>query len=227
MGLIALFIYFFVKKVDDEDSGKDETTTLVSERGSTNYALTSSPTGRNDSRFAVDKDGPGLWEFTNDLDPEKKRIFGMILSVSIGIVYGFTMIPFQIWYNDEDDKGNEPGELDFAFSHYSGIFIFTTAVYLIYTMYTRNQPQLFRQSMFPGFISGVMWGIANAGFFVANANLGLAVGYPMVAIMPVVISSFWSVFYFREIQGRRNLSILSAALFINVLAVVFVALSFD
>jgi glucose uptake protein GlcU len=81
--------------------------------------------------------------------------------------------------------------------------------------------------MFPGFISGVMWGIANAGFFVANANLGLAVGYPMVAIMPVVISSFWSVFYFREIQGRRNLSILSAALFINVLAVVFVALSFD
>eukprot|EP00002_Diphylleia_rotans_P009774 TRINITY_DN20127_c0_g1_i1.p1 TRINITY_DN20127_c0_g1~~TRINITY_DN20127_c0_g1_i1.p1 ORF type:complete len:358 (+),score=75.47 TRINITY_DN20127_c0_g1_i1:55-1128(+) len=226
LGLVALFIYFFVKKVDQ---GGDSESTPINQYTPSGGRLDISPSYSllDDARFSVDRDGPGIWAFTNDLDPDRKRIFGMALSVAIGIVYGFTMIPFQIWFEDEDDKGNEPGELDFAFSHYSGIFLFSTAAFLLYTAYTRNQPQLFRQTLVPGFISGVMWGIANAGFFVANANLGLAVGYPMVAITPVIISSAWSVFYFHEVQGKRDLSILSVALLINVVAVILVALSFE
>ncbi|CAF5118366.1 unnamed protein product, partial [Rotaria socialis] len=40
--------------------------------------------------------------------------------------------------------------------------------------------------------SGSMWAIANIGFILAISSLTGAVAYPIVAILPGVVTSLWS-----------------------------------
>jgi glucose uptake protein GlcU len=71
----------------------------------------------------------------------------------------------------------------------------------------------------PALLSGLLWGIANAGFMIATSSLGFTVGYPLGVIMPSFVNSFWAVFVFHEIRGARNLLALASALGCVCLAV--------
>ena len=47
---------------------------------------------------------------------------------------------------------------------------------------------------------GAMWGIAQAGFFIANGALSPAVTFPIATSMPGVVAALLSVFVFGEIK---------------------------
>lgn len=64
----------------------------------------------------------------------------------------------------------------FALSHFAGIFLTSTAITVVYSLYKRNKPQVFPQSIMPALFAGTLWGVAQSGWFVGNANLGLTVG---------------------------------------------------
>ena len=74
-------------------------------------------------------------------------------------------------------------------------------------------------------ISGAMWGIAEAGWMVANGTLGMVIAYPIVAVCPMLINTLWAVFLYREIQGRRNIILLIAAMSFNIASVLCTVIS--
>ena len=90
--------------------------------------------------------------------------------------------------------------LDYVFATFCGIYLTSTAYFLIYAAYQRNRPKIYPRVILPGFIAGVLWSIATAGWFVANKVLSEAIAFPIVSTGPGVITAFLGVFVFHEIQ---------------------------
>jgi glucose uptake protein GlcU len=74
-------------------------------------------------------------------------------------------------------------------------------------------------------ISGAMWGIANIGFIVAISALTSSVAFPIVSVLPGIVTSLWSLFLFREIQGMRNYIFLGIGMLVRILAAALSGLS--
>ena len=84
-------------------------------------------------------------------------------------------------------------------------------------MYKKNKPDVYVKSILPGFISGLMWGIAQTGWFYANAIVSQVVSYPIISCGPTIISSIWGMTLYKEITGKKN------AILIVVVALVLIA----
>jgi len=143
-----------------------------------------------------------------------KYPLGLGLAVLSGLLYGVNMLPMTLWVQDQNNQGIKPGPLDFVFSHFTGIYIYSTAVFLVYCVYNAiysRPPKIYAAAIFPSMIAGAMWGVAQCGLMSATQILGYAVGFPIGSAGPLLVSSTWSVLYFREIRGTRNLLLLSGS----------------
>ena len=67
--------------------------------------------------------------------------------------------------------------------------------------------------------------LAQISYFLANENVGLVITSPLTSVGPGLVASLWSLFLFKEIQGRRNILLLCAAFGCTLIAVLFIALS--
>jgi len=139
-----------------------------------------------------------------------KPIFGIALAIFSGLLYGVNTVPGSLWDQQQKAEGHPPGTFDFVFSHFTGIYLFSSVIFLAYCLLQRP-PQVFPQSILPSYISGAMWGIAQCGLMMAIAISGYTVGFPIGSAGPLVVSSLWSVLYFREIRGMKNLLLLLAS----------------
>lgn len=90
--------------------------------------------------------------------------------------------------------------MNYLFGVYSGILFTSTFYMCVYSVIKRNKPKIYPQVIFPGLISGIMWGIAMCktppphlpltpifhipmlivGWFLANQHLSLAISFPLV-----------------------------------------------
>ena len=77
----------------------------------------------------------------------------------------------------------------------------------------------------PAVLSGLMWGVAQTCWFVANGLLSFSVAFPIITSAPGLVAALWGVFVFGEIAGRRNYAILVLAATLNITAAVLIALS--
>jgi len=143
-----------------------------------------------------------------DRVPKKFRPFvGIFLAIFSGILYGVNLVPYKLWEQEQDPA---PKPLAFILSHFTGIFLFSTVVWIVYSL-VKRPPQVFPQTMLPSFVSGAMWGIAQCGLIVATGTLGFTIGFPIGSAGPSIVNALWSVFAFREIRGKKNLSLLVVA----------------
>jgi len=154
-------------------------------------------------------------------NPTTQKIIAIILSIISGLFYGFNTLP--VTYLIEHNPGSGP--LDFAFSHFSGIFLCSTAILVIYCISKKNRPVFNRESLMSGLVAGVLWGTAQCGWFVGNANLGLAVAFPLICIGPGLVASIIGVVIFKEVTGKRNFIFLIAAFMLTVAGVLCIAYS--
>ena len=60
------------------------------------------------------------------------------------------------------------------------------------------------QVVLPALASGIMWGVGDALWFVANEKLGFVVAFPIVLAGPGIVASLWGIFLLRELEGTRN-----------------------
>ncbi|VDK77623.1 unnamed protein product [Cylicostephanus goldi] len=74
-------------------------------------------------------------------------------------------------------------------------------------------------------IAGAMWAIAQTSWFVANDKLSQAVTFPIISMVPGVCAAMWSIFYFKEITGRRNVNILMVAITTTLIGAFLVGIS--
>merc|ERR1719352_1946423 len=98
--------------------------------------------------------------------------------------------------------------LDYVFNQFCGILLASIGYFLLYCVYMGNEPKINPQIALPGFLSGVMWAVAQVCWFVANAELGYSTSFPIVLIGPGLIATLWSVFLFKDIRGARNYKVL-------------------
>ena len=64
------------------------------------------------------------------------------------------MVPMMLWAQQQEDEGNTPGPLDFVFSHFTGIYLYSTVVFIIYCIVNRP-PKIYPAAILPGMVSGM------------------------------------------------------------------------
>jgi hypothetical protein len=168
--------------------------------------------------------------FLNRLSDPLQKTLGCALAALAGLFYGLMFIPDQ-YIRDHPDKFMHKGEkpsmngLYYVGSQYSGILLSSIFYFIVYAILKRNKPVINPSIALPALISGTMWAIANIGFIVAISALKSAVAYPIVSVLPGIVTSLWSLFWFREIQGKRNYIFLACGMTIRCLAALLSGLS--
>eukprot|EP01105_Mastigella_eilhardi_P016156 TRINITY_DN3698_c0_g1_i1.p1 TRINITY_DN3698_c0_g1~~TRINITY_DN3698_c0_g1_i1.p1 ORF type:complete len:363 (-),score=77.55 TRINITY_DN3698_c0_g1_i1:276-1301(-) len=86
-----------------------------------------------------------------------KRIVGIGLALISGLFYGSNFDPPQ-WLIDhgEDGEKHSANGIDYVFPHFCGIFLTSTAYFLIYCAAMKNRPRIYPEAITPGFISGLV-----------------------------------------------------------------------
>ncbi|CAF0885812.1 unnamed protein product [Didymodactylos carnosus] len=176
--------------------------------------------------YPRDEDFP----FLNRLSRLQQKILGYILAALAGVFYGIMFIPDSYIRDHPEDfqrNGENPASngLYYVNSQYSGILLSSTFYFIVYSGLKRNKPSINPSICLPAMVSGTMWAIANIGFIVAISALKQAVAYPIVSVLPGIVTSLWSLFFFREISGRRNLIFLGSGMALRCLAAVLSGLS--
>ncbi|RUS74234.1 hypothetical protein EGW08_018002 [Elysia chlorotica] len=147
--------------------------------------------------------------FIEDFPPTTKKLTGLVLCLLSGICYGLNFVPSIYVQDNYSDQGATKNGLDYVFAQYCGIYLASAVYFYIYCLMKKNSPKVYPQVILPGLVSGILWAIATACWFVANAELSESVSFPIVSTGPSAIASlFWGVCVFREVRGVRNILIL-------------------
>ncbi|VDO03666.1 unnamed protein product [Rodentolepis nana] len=149
---------------------------------------------------------------------------GVLLAVIAGSLYGNNFVPTQ--YIQTRYEGASVEGLHYVFANFVGIWMASTAIFLIYALCKRNRPWIpSPKAIIPALISGVLWGTAQSAWFVANAALGEPVTFPIITTCPALIATICGSIFFREIRGKRNYILLALAFCVTAVGVTLNALS--
>jgi glucose uptake protein GlcU len=114
--------------------------------------------------------------------------------------------------------------LDYVFSQFCGIYLAAVLWTMVYCVGMGNKPKLYPQVVLPGFISGVMWAIAQFSWFISNECLQYSITYPLTTGGPGYIASAIGIYY-GEISGKRNFQFFFASLCIQVVGFALISSS--
>jgi len=189
-----------------------------------NSVKTKAITGHDEKKLETD------FPFLNRLSDPVQKALGCGLAAVAGAFYGTMFIPDQ-YIRDHREKFTYKNDMPpnnglyYVSSQYSGILLSSFFYFIIYTTLKRNKPSINPSITLPAMASGAMWAIANIGFIVAISALKSSVAYPIVSVLPGIVTSLWSLFWFREIQGTRNYIFLACGMFVRCLAAFLSGLS--
>lgn len=177
---------------------------------------------------------------TDHLPVTVQRILGVTMAIASGLLYGSCFDPPQYVANKAKwihDHGEEPhgrfhrwvddsaSLADYILSQFLGIWATSLFYFLLYAGCTCNKPTVFPQTSAPAVISGILWAVAQAAWFVANENLSYPESFPLVCLGPGMVASLWGVFLFKEITGTRNYILLCVNFAFAIGAVAMIVLS--
>jgi len=162
-------------------------------------------------------------DWTEKFTHKQKRILGVVLSLIAGLFFGTNFNPPQ-YVMEHCLKCSQNG-LDYVFSQFTGIFLTSTFYFLLYCVWVNNRPLVYPEAILPGYLSGMMWGIAQICWFVANSALNLVISFPIVAVLPTVVSTMCGILLFKEIKGKKNFMLLSIAYLCSISSICCTALS--
>jgi hypothetical protein len=157
-----------------------------------------------------------------------RRYEGVLMAAAAGFCFGSNYNGVQ--YTMDNNPTMSQRAIDYAFSHFCGIFIAAALMYLGYcsycVLYARRTPEIPQSGLLTpaAAFSGVLWGCAQTGWFVANDALSQSITWPLIVVGPSVIGCAWGV-VLGEIQGRRNFLVLAAVLSSSALSAILVVAS--
>ncbi|KAJ7986770.1 hypothetical protein DPEC_G00331830 [Dallia pectoralis] len=172
----------------------------------------------------------GSRRWTEKLSPLSRKIIGYSVATFAGLAYGCSYTPIIYIKNNALRNGTVFSEasqydLDYLFPYMTGINVTTTMVFFGYCMVMKNRPNLPAKCVLPAFVSGGMHFLSQCGFFIACYYLGTAITYPIGAAGPALVSLIWSLFYYKEIGGTKNILLLVAVLVAVLSGVTLITLS--
>ncbi|CAD5113163.1 DgyrCDS2352 [Dimorphilus gyrociliatus] len=161
--------------------------------------------------------------FVDRISSRNKRLLGILAALYAGSMYGLSFTPV-IYIQDRYDGASDNG-LDYVFAYFTGILATSTLFMFIYCIFMKNKPRVYPKAILPGIISGIMWGIADAGWFIANKVLSAPISFPIITTAPPLIGVLWGTLVFKEIRGKKNYALLILAGLITIAGAVLTGLS--
>ena len=214
----CVFISSFVKNNDDKED--EEHPRRVSSVGNLSTAVI---TAADDSEPLLPITDKGT-SWVDKLSSTQKQVVGYGLSVFAGMMYGLNFDPcdyaWKRWYKDLGYQ-----QMDMEFSQFCGTLLASFFYLCCYCIYKGNAPDIYPRSIFPGFLSGLMWGVAQTGWFFANASLGQVISFPIICCGPTIVSSIWSMTLYKEITGKKNVILIFVLVCILITGSIFVGCS--
>ncbi|KAL2098218.1 hypothetical protein ACEWY4_007425 [Coilia grayii] len=210
--LLSAIVFFFVKSDVQNVRTVEEAPLLIQD------TINSDDAGTSDDSW-VDR-----------LRPSTKRLVGSGMAVFAGLLYGSSFIPV-LYIKDHADNpdsyfhGASQFDLDYVFAQFSGIFLTSTVYFLIYCAAMKNKPKVFSKAILPGFVSGIMWGVATCCWFLANHYLSAVVSFPIITTVPGLIAAMWGVLVFKEVKGLQNFLVLGLAFCLVIAGALLTAFS--
>ncbi|XP_043113163.1 transmembrane protein 144b isoform X2 [Puntigrus tetrazona] len=169
----------------------------------------------DDRRLNPDSTSPGD-SWVDTISPKSKRVLGCILAVFSGVLYGSAFVP--VFYikvhattNSSVFTGSSQNEIDYCFAHYSGIFLTSTVYFLAYCAVMKNRPRIYPRAILPGFLSGLMWGLATYAWLMANYYLSAVITFPIINAGYGLVAALWGSVVFKEVKGLGNLLLFALA----------------
>eukprot|EP00602_Paraphysomonas_sp_CaronLab_P002181 CAMPEP_0185030844 /NCGR_PEP_ID=MMETSP1103-20130426/17936_1 /TAXON_ID=36769 /ORGANISM="Paraphysomonas bandaiensis, Strain Caron Lab Isolate" /LENGTH=316 /DNA_ID=CAMNT_0027566123 /DNA_START=92 /DNA_END=1042 /DNA_ORIENTATION=+ len=164
--------------------------------------------------------------FGSEWSPVQRRVVGLCAAAITGVFFGCSFNPAQ-WVIDNRRDGSD-NSLNYVFPHFCGILLASwvyTVAYFALKRRHNQEPYVNPASFLPATISGLMWGVAEIAWFVANGKLGFAIAFPIITSGPGFIGSMYGIFLFKEIVGMKNIYTLILAFMITFPGLIMVALS--
>lgn len=232
LAIVGLLIYLQVKTTDTSvdsvmEDDKHTHTPLINHDD--DFILRPSDNRPSEGVRIIRAKSEGNQSDTDEAAPmseSSKRILGLVLAMIAGIFFGCSFDPSQYVIDNEYDGADDP--LNYVFAHFTGIILtswFYTIAYCAYKAYHKQEPFVNSACILPATVSGVMWGIAQISWFIANGKLGFTVTFPMISCGPGFVGALWGVFLFKEITGTRNFAILLTAVAVTLPALILVGVS--
>uniref|UniRef100_A0A4W3HE32 Transmembrane protein 144a n=1 Tax=Callorhinchus milii TaxID=7868 RepID=A0A4W3HE32_CALMI len=115
---------------------------------------------------------------------------GSSLAMCSGLLYGSSFAPVlyiknHAFKNDDKYFGASQFDIDYVFAYCSGIILTSTVYFLIYCGVKKNKPSVYSTAILPAFFSGLLWGIANSAWFLANYYLSAVITFPLVTAVSI------------------------------------------
>ena len=195
--ILGALLFLFVKSsATPELSNSNESEPLINNTSSRSGYQTIGEKPANDGS-----------RFLQHLNPLKKRILGVGLSVSAGICVSLTYAPY-LYVIDRYVNVSKNG-LDYVFSMFTGVLISSFVYFIIYCLFKKNRPYVNPSSILPGCANGWIWGIGVCCFQFSNSVLSQAITFPIALGLQSLFGVLYGVFLFREIYGKRNFIVLA------------------
>jgi hypothetical protein len=159
-----------------------------------------------------------------------KRQCGILGAAMNGVFTGGSLIPLH--YAKEEGFGGA----NYIISMSSGAFIANCLLWVAFFWYkvVANKATLsealeamprtyFKELWLPGFLAGVLLAIAMFGSIIAVTYLGQGVGNSLVQTK-ILISGLWGIFFYKEINGTKTITMWFMSATIAIMAIVWLSL---
>ncbi|WKX92156.1 hypothetical protein Q1695_010298 [Nippostrongylus brasiliensis] len=152
-----------------------------------------------------------------------ERVGSLVAAMLCGTFYGSMWTPVNyIKAHPELFPDAAPDSLPYLFAFYTGIMCTSVLIFVVYSLYS---PWISPEAALPSLSAGVLFGLGMASFVVAIDHLNASIAYPICAMAPGLVVSMWSILYFREITGKRNLIVLAVAYCFTLVGVTLMTVS--
>jgi len=190
----------------------------------TNSAGDGSPGGAELPRLSTDEER-ALHSSSVGPSTSLKFVYGFVVALVAGVFMGSNFDPPTYLQQLGPAHGHSKDAMDYVISHFSGIFCASLLYFLVYLAMNGRRSFYGREVVLPGIGSGLLWGIAQVGWFKANGILSYVVAFPIIVSVPGVMAAIWGIVLFGENRGCRNLSLLGLVILLQGVGVIIVALS--
>jgi hypothetical protein len=162
-------------------------------------------------------------DFLDSLSDPKKKMLGISGAILSGIFYGNMSNPTRFIQDNYPEVSMN--NLDHVLSFQMGILLTSVLFFLAYCVQKKNKPDINKEIIMPGIISGTLWGIANILLFLSITLISESIARPITATGAKIVSSSVGVIVYREIKGYKNLISLFIGFFISTIGIILFALS--
>jgi len=149
---------------------------------------------------------------------------GFAVALLAGVFMGSNFDP-PTYLQQLGPPAHSSDSMDYVISHFSGVVLASALYFLAYLAVKREASYYGKEMVLPGMLAGILWGIAQVGWFKANSVLSYVVSFPIVVAVPGVLAAVWGVILFGENRGARNLALLGVVVLFQIVGVAIVAVS--